>query len=546
MVLDDDIEIPTTPETPATPGVNIAMRTNSGSTTLNQGSTTQLTISVTENGDPAAGRTLSLSVPGDKATISPTLGTTNSNGQLSATLGINRSATTGTFNVTAEISNTNQSTTLPITIQIAVGQLSISASKSTIEPGRSSTLTITSKTPGGTPFPGVQVSLAAASGTINPTLITTNSSGQATSTYRAPQYTGTPHIRGTIVDPLITAIVVNDPTIKTQIRIPIRYILGSFSVSGVPRTITSGNSKTVTVTVTSKNGTRLSGVRVTIIERDDSEISFSSLSGSTNSSGQWKTTMNTGGKGKAEFTVDVNGLPSRILPNGVNSLTVIPQILSQTVGVRHDAGCRNAGWLARSHTFSFRGTVVSYNITTNGTVSQGSRDWKIRNDWKSGSTVIVKYDLWQDACNGGESWVNISVRARYEKLAGYRPINGAPSVDPQEYEQDLSLVAAHPRMQRPSENALLPNYPNPFNPETWIPYRLAESADVTLSIYSADGKLVRTLALGHQPAGIYENKSRAAYWDGRNAVGERVASGLYFYTLTAADFAATGKMLIMK
>ena len=98
----------------------------------------------------------------------------------------------------------------------------------------------------------------------------------------------------------------------------------------------------------------------------------------------------------------------------------------------------------------------------------------------------------------------------------------------------------------PKKTILLPNYPNPFNPETWIPYHLAEPADVTLHIYSADGRLVRTLALGHQAAGIYESKSRAASWDGRNSIGERVASGLYFYTLTAGDFADTGKMLIMK
>ncbi|MDE0400073.1 MAG: leucine-rich repeat domain-containing protein, partial [Candidatus Poribacteria bacterium] len=96
------------------------------------------------------------------------------------------------------------------------------------------------------------------------------------------------------------------------------------------------------------------------------------------------------------------------------------------------------------------------------------------------------------------------------------------------------------------ETVLLPNYPNPFNPETWIPYHLAEPADVTLTIYSVDGKVVRRLDLGHQDTGYYQSKARAAYWDGRNSVGERVASGLYFYTLTAGDFAATRKMLIMK
>ena len=98
----------------------------------------------------------------------------------------------------------------------------------------------------------------------------------------------------------------------------------------------------------------------------------------------------------------------------------------------------------------------------------------------------------------------------------------------------------------PKETALLPNYPNPFNPETWIPYHLAKSADVTLHIYAMNGALVQTLTLGHQPAGKYQNRSRAAYWDGKNAFGEPVASGVYFYTLTAADFTATRKMLIQK
>ena len=99
---------------------------------------------------------------------------------------------------------------------------------------------------------------------------------------------------------------------------------------------------------------------------------------------------------------------------------------------------------------------------------------------------------------------------------------------------------------RPEKTQLLANYPNPFNPETWIPYRLAESVDVSISIYSVDGQLVRTLDLGHQSVGIYESRSRAAYWDGRNALGEPVASGVYFYTLKAGNFTATRKMLIRK
>ena len=107
-------------------------------------------------------------------------------------------------------------------------------------------------------------------------------------------------------------------------------------------------------------------------------------------------------------------------------------------------------------------------------------------------------------------------------------------------------TAAAPVLVLPENTALFPNYPNPFNPETWIPYQLSEPADVTLRIYAANGVLVRTLALGQLPAGVYQSQSRAAYWDGRNQLGEPVASGIYFYTLSTNDFTATRKMLIVK
>ncbi len=108
------------------------------------------------------------------------------------------------------------------------------------------------------------------------------------------------------------------------------------------------------------------------------------------------------------------------------------------------------------------------------------------------------------------------------------------------------LAALTFKVVPPKETALLANYPNPFNPETWIPYQLARSADVNITIHSGNGQLVRVFVLGHLPAGVYSSKSRAAYWDGRNELGESVASGVYFYTLTAGDFTATGKMLIRK
>ena len=98
----------------------------------------------------------------------------------------------------------------------------------------------------------------------------------------------------------------------------------------------------------------------------------------------------------------------------------------------------------------------------------------------------------------------------------------------------------------PKETALLANYPNPFNPETWIPYQLAIPAEITLTIYDMNGGVVRRLEVGYQAAGMYQSRIHAAYWDGRNQDGEPVASGLYFYTLRADEFTATRKMLIRK
>ncbi|RKU33023.1 hypothetical protein C6496_22885 [Candidatus Poribacteria bacterium] len=98
----------------------------------------------------------------------------------------------------------------------------------------------------------------------------------------------------------------------------------------------------------------------------------------------------------------------------------------------------------------------------------------------------------------------------------------------------------------PEETMLLPNYPNPFNPETWIPYHLANASEVTITIYDVRGMLIRQLNLGHQHAGYYINRGRAAYWNGRNTVGERVASGVYFYQFKTESISLLRKMLILK
>ena len=174
-----------------------------------------------------------------------------------------------------------------------------------------------------------------------------------------------------------------------------------------------------------------------------------------------------------------------------------------------------------------------------------------------------------DADVNGDGIVNVQdfivVAAIFEDAAAAppgQPHDGA-GITPADVEGWLILAQgidkADPRLQRgilfleqlltsllPKETALLSNYPNPFNPETWIPYALAQDADVTLTIYDTNGEQIRRFGLGHQRAGHYTDRNRAVYFDGRNDAGETVSSGVYFYHLSASDYSQTRKMLILK
>ncbi len=105
-------------------------------------------------------------------------------------------------------------------------------------------------------------------------------------------------------------------------------------------------------------------------------------------------------------------------------------------------------------------------------------------------------------------------------------------------------VPAAPNL--PVSTQLLDNFPNPFNPETWIPYQLAQKSFVNITIYNSRGVVVRQLPLGIQPAGFYRNKERAVYWDGKNSFGEQVATGIYFYQLNAGSLSVLKKMVLLK
>ena len=396
-------------------------------------------------------------------------------------------------------------------------------------------------------------------------------------------------------DLIVTGHTAQDGLVVPAARlyITVRPTLHNLSVSGIGN-LNSGQSRSVTATVTSKNGNKMPGVSISTTV-SSSNLKFSTSS-ATPSSGVFNTNLQAKGKGSGSwrnvdsssayysaspYSVTVSAKKDGVTKSKNSSVSVKPWKVRTNRSVWIDsqqAGC--AVWVpevcvlrfctpgfcsyfnAKSQKswgtnkyVNFPGTVVNI-VDVDGNMSAGDKllgaTASINRRKISGSRVYVYGTIETHYVDPNN--YRVTVTAQYEWTANSfdkkPPSNasgGAPSLRP-ELQPDMHQLSEiwQGLSQVPAKTALLPNYPNPFNPETWIPYHLSDPAEVTLSIYSTDGRLVRTLALGHQDAGIYESKSRAAYWDGRNSVGERVASGLYFYTLTAGDFAATGKMLIMK
>ena len=110
----------------------------------------------------------------------------------------------------------------------------------------------------------------------------------------------------------------------------------------------------------------------------------------------------------------------------------------------------------------------------------------------------------------------------------------------------LELLIPFVKQQTPDVTKLLTNYPNPFNPETWIPFQLSNNSIVTITIYSIEGYLVRQFNLGQKLAGRYLSQKQAVYWNGKSQTGETMGSGTYFYQLQAGDYIEVRKMLILK
>ena len=186
--------------------------------------------------------------------------------------------------------------------------------------------------------------------------------------------------------------------------------------------------------------------------------------------------------------------------------------------------------------------VSNFRVTVKNLSTGKSVTGMIRDDDSVGYRLtVVDIETMQAATVGDVLEISAHIP---DPFIGVEPLRY--TVTAEDVKRSLIQLPALVAYAIPAETELLPNYPNPFNPETWIPYRLAEDAFVTLTIYDGSGRIVRSLDVGHQVAAIYESRSKAIYWDGRNGFGEQVASGLYFYHLSAGDYSATRRMVILK
>ena len=240
---------------------------------------------------------------------------------------------------------------------------------------------------------------------------------------------------------------------------------------------------------------------------------------------------NAPGMAAAPLVGNADAVPSILASRDLHSLTGIQVTDTTPVLALRGAIGDEGTWTNRA---SFRVTVK--NLSTRNTITG-----MIGDEGNGYKLTVVDVEKGRAAMIG--DILEVSVQSS-DPLIGVEPLRYTVTAD--DVKRSLIQLPELVTYEIPTKTELLRNYPNPFNPETWIPYRLAQDAFVTLTIYDGVGRVVRTLEIGHQVAAVYESRSKAAYWDGRNELGEQVASGVYFYHLSAGDYSATRRMVILK
>ena len=474
-----------------------------------------------QSGDPLLGVKVAFSVASGGGTLSLTSATTDSNGRAESTLTLGPNLGTNTVSVSvtgiqAEQTFTAEGIRIPKTLEI------ISGKDQEGLPGEAlaKPFVVEVRDRSGEPLLGVKVTFSVSSGggTLSLTSATTDSSGRAESTL-----TLGPNLGTNTVSVSVTGIQAEQTFTAEGIRIPLAFwIISGDKQQGLPD---EALPKPFVVEVRDRSGEPLPDAQVTFSVTSGGGT-LSVTSATTESGGRAESILTLGpNPGTNTVEVGATGIQEKQSVSAVAELPPIPQDVNRDdvvnildlVLVASDLGDEGADLMAD---VNGDGVVNILDLVlvagAFGDVAAPASDAQAR-------AMLTAADVGQ--------WL---AQAQTLDLPDTASREGVLVL-----EQLLAVLA-------PKETILLPNYPNPFNPETWIPYQLAENASVTLTIYDTTGAVVRRLDLGHRMTRFYESRSKAIYWDGKNGLGERSASGVYFYTLTAGDFSATRKMVILQ
>ena len=477
-------------------------------------------------GSPLKEVTVTFAVSSGSGSLGAATAMTGANGRAESTLTLGSEPGTNSVEVSVEgISQTvtfNAEANLPPPVPTVLSMVSGDNQEGMIGEALESPFVAEVRDQYNAPMEGVQVNFAvsAGGGSLSATRIDTNESGLAQSTLTLGQNTGINTVTVSVTG------VQGQRTFNAEgIRIPLAFwIISGFDQKGVTG---EALANPFVVEVRDRAGEPLPEVEVTFTVTGGGGT-LSATSEITDVNGRVEILLTLGPKqGRNTVEVAVTGIQEKQTISAIAELQPIPEDVN-------------------------RDDVVDILDLVMVTAALGDEGPELQEDI-NGDGLVNFFDLVLVADALGNTSTAPSAKHRdleiaptaasiNEWLIEARALEGLDEVMKRGILRLENLLAA----LTPSDTALLPNYPNPFNPETWIPYHLARDAEVQVTIYDAGGSLVRQLNLGHQPAGFYTEQTKAVYWDGRNQHGEGIASGLYFYQLRAGEFAATRKMLIRK
>ena len=461
------------------------------------------------------------SVTGGGGTLSATTTATDNNGRAESTLTLGPNP--GTNTVTVSVTGIQEKQTfnaegirIPETLDIVSGNDQEGLPGAALE----NPFVVEVRDRFDNPFSGAQVTFAVTSGggRLSVSTATTDSDGRAESTL-----TLGPNPGANTVTVSVTGIQAQQTFNAEGIRIPLAFwIISGFDQKGL---IGEALPKPIVVEVRDQSGEPLPGVQV-IFSLSSGGGTLSVTSTTTDSDGRAESILTLGpDPGTNTVEVAVTGIQGKQTVTAIAELPPIPQDVNNDGSVN----------------------ILDLVLVASSLGESGQNSTDVNRD---GIVNILDLVLVAGALGNAAAAPSSDPRALAmlttadvgQWLAQVREFDLTDATSRRSILFLEQLLAA----LTPKETALLPNYPNPFNPETWIPYRLAEDAGVTLTIYDTNGALVRRLDVGHRSAGFYESRSEAIYWDGRNDFGEGVASGVYFYHLIAGEYSAVRKMLILK